>query len=387
MRRFFALLKKDILLFFSHGKGVAVLLLFPLCLLAVLSAGMGELSEKRVYLQPFPIAVVDEDQTWMSALLIEQVQQISIFSEVRVLPEAEVDTLFSDGCACVVVLPKDYFYDLYRSKGTIEIHLNDATPTAAAVCETALTQILDVVSETQRTYRAVYELQYGDDATDADWEAFCASTSTSLVADGLAIMDAIHLEDVQTDAAAETRRMAAAAVLSLIAMLAPLYVLKTVPEEGAIGMEPRIASFGVSRALVLSSKFCTALPIFLVVALPFVFALFGKGAVSLIPALLLCFVASFAWTMFLSALLLRVSRLMTVANALLVASLLLGGCLYPIQLFPAFFRNVAACTLPYHLLRAIAQGASWTTLRPFVVFAVVGLLLAMLCEWSRRRRV
>ena len=79
MNIFFAVLRKDIRLFLGRA-GIAALIL-PLVLLAALQLGGGDL-ERQAFLQPFPIATRDEDQTVMSRSLIQQIEQLSIFVQV-----------------------------------------------------------------------------------------------------------------------------------------------------------------------------------------------------------------------------------------------------------------------------------------------------------------
>ena len=73
MKRFCALLAKDLRLFFRRSGVVSLAL--SLVLLGALALGGGDLS-RGAYVEPFPIAVRDEDQTLMSASLIGQMKQV-----------------------------------------------------------------------------------------------------------------------------------------------------------------------------------------------------------------------------------------------------------------------------------------------------------------------
>ena len=74
-----AALYKDLKLFFRRT-GLAVLLL-PLALLLALQFGLTD-SGAQSYLQPFPVAVRDEDNTIMSRSLVAQMSRIQVFSQI-----------------------------------------------------------------------------------------------------------------------------------------------------------------------------------------------------------------------------------------------------------------------------------------------------------------
>ena len=110
MKRFCALLAKDLRLFFRRSGVVSLAL--SLVLLGALALGGGDLS-RGAYVEPFPIAVRDEDQTLMSASLIGQMKQVELFSEIIDGGNATDASLMDRGAAAVVTIPKDFFYDLY----------------------------------------------------------------------------------------------------------------------------------------------------------------------------------------------------------------------------------------------------------------------------------
>ena len=118
---------KDLKLFLRGG-GLAALLL-PLLLVPALRFGMGDLSV-QAYVQPFPIAVRDLDNTIMSRSLISQMAQIQLFSRVDAVDESETDQQALDrGAAAVVTVPKDFFYRLYSMEDCpVDVALNGDMP-------------------------------------------------------------------------------------------------------------------------------------------------------------------------------------------------------------------------------------------------------------------
>ena len=102
-----AALYKDLKLFFRRT-GLAVLLL-PLALLLALQFGLTD-SGAQSYLQPFPVAVRDEDNTIMSRSLVAQMSRVQVFSQILRAEDGEGDAqLLERGAAAVVTIPEDFF--------------------------------------------------------------------------------------------------------------------------------------------------------------------------------------------------------------------------------------------------------------------------------------
>ena len=138
-----AMLYKDFKLFFSAAGLLTVLI--PFILIGAFLLG-GKVLEEGDFLQAFPIAIQDHDHTIMSRTLVSQLKAVDQFSEVRVLEDTDdpLDAL-RDGAAGVLVIPKDYFYAMYRAEDSpVELILNR---------EAGLPAVLRATSTRKRTIR------------------------------------------------------------------------------------------------------------------------------------------------------------------------------------------------------------------------------------------
>ena len=91
MNGFRAVLYKDFKLFIQKTGFWGVFL--PLLLTFLLSAGISDISKQTV-VQPFQIAVRDQDNTIMSRSLISQIKKVDIFSQVtRITDETDQEVL------------------------------------------------------------------------------------------------------------------------------------------------------------------------------------------------------------------------------------------------------------------------------------------------------
>ena len=143
LRSFAACVRKDICLF-SSAAGIACLLL-PFIAACLLAFGLNDALAAENVIEPFPVAVIDRDETVMSRMLIGQLRRIELFSEVRCVSGSEFDSAFRTaedaapivdfeedmlaGCAAAVTIPKDYFYSVYyMDEGKVDAWLNGEMP-------------------------------------------------------------------------------------------------------------------------------------------------------------------------------------------------------------------------------------------------------------------
>ena len=190
----FACIKKDIRLLTGGGIKSLLFPFVPILLVFLMFLGMGSLSEKRSYIEPFPIAVRDEDDTILTRIAVNILSELDIFSEVMD-GEGETDEeLCSRGCAVVLSIPEGYFYDLYYMLDTdVRIVLNSDMPTEAAIVKSALLSILDIINQNQRVYYSAGLVKYGE----MSYENYCTvldEYSDNLIYDCLSRLDYFDLD-------------------------------------------------------------------------------------------------------------------------------------------------------------------------------------------------
>ena len=235
------------------GTGLACLLL-PVLLLLALTAGGGDLL-KTAYVEPFPIALRDEDQTVMSRSLVGQLQRVELFSEVRVPTEEETDKeLLDGGCAAVLTLPRDFFYTAYRmEESTVRVVLNEKMPLEAALLRGVLSSVMDIMGTGQAVDRAVFAFTGGDSSELHYYSA------NQLLADALGRQQIFDTGAAVSDLAGSLMRGYLACALAVLCLFFPLAAVKTLPEELGSGVLPRFLAAGGTAGAFFCSKFLTAL--------------------------------------------------------------------------------------------------------------------------------
>jgi len=383
MRDLRAVLWKDLRLLRTRAGLVSVLL--PALLLVCLGLGLGD-SLQRAYVEPFPIAVRDEDETIMSRSLLGQMERLELFSQVVRAGEESDGALLDRGCAAVVTIPKDFFYTMYRmDNSVVEVSLNEEMPLEAQVFRTMFASVMEIVASDQAVGQAVSRFCYGElseEETARMWE----ETSSRIITDALGRHQVFSLEEAAVSAGEELRSRLLACTLSVLCLFFSLSAVKVLPEEIASGIYARYLAAGGRRWAFLLSKLIAA-GLMALPALVLVLAIFRPerwGMTLLLSALL------FLWG-FLLLLCVTIWAGAAAAqrwgNVILLLSLLLGGALYAPELLPASARLVGELALPRWALngvRKIAAGGdlgalmaallpAWGVSALLVVLTVLGL--------------
>lgn len=390
--RFAACLKKDLRLLTGGGIRSLVFLVLPVLLIFIMLFGMRTAAEANELVPPFPISVRDEDNTVMSRMLISRLREVSVFSSVMPAGEKSDEELAGIGCAAVVTIPKDFFYDLYDMNDTnVVIALNEAMPREAAMVRSAFTSLVGILTEEQRVHMAEARLRFGE-LSEEELEQVYHDYSSAAVEDALGRLDLFALSCVYSGAFDQAKLFFAAGILSMLIMFIPLSMLRSVSEETDEGLSARFFVSGGSLMQSLLSKLVIA---FLMAAIPaaaLIIILKVGHLGTLIPLLLGGFLLSFAFFMFVSLICGKASTAQLAGNLILLAVLTLGGALYPYTLLPAAIKPISEALIPRILLNAMTRASmgvhSAKVLSPLIPMgaATLVLMLASFRFLKARRR-
>ncbi|MCI8539044.1 MAG: ABC transporter permease [Oscillospiraceae bacterium] len=361
-------LYKELRLFF-RGPGWAALLL-PVLLLLALRAGM---AEPASYVQPFPIAVRDLDNTMMSRSLLSQMERITLFSQLIPAEDASDSQLLEGGAAAVVTIPRDFFYALYTMEDCpVDVALNGDMPLEAALFQTVFRSVLGIVQAGQAVGLGVYQFCWGE-LTEAQAQAMYAETAQHLFQDALGRGQVFGRQAEELELRGALERRLAAVLLSVLVLFLACSAVKTLPEERDLGVLPRYRAAGGGLAPFLAAKFGAAV----LLALPVVLLLL-PGMPALVPlvALALLF-GAFGLMMALSFRAADAAVVQRRGSLLLLASLVLGGALWPLG--DGLLGSLGPLTLPYYgllgleaLHRDVSPAGLLSLLWPVMVMGVAG---------------
>ena len=350
-----ACIKKDILLVCGSPAKALLCIVLPIALLFLLTVFMSGSADVSTNTEKFPIAVRDNDDTVMSKLVITNLRNIPLFGEVRTYDEDDAvtdDELIASGCAAVITVPKDFFYDLYDMKPTdVRMTLNGDMPREAEIVRAAVGSISSIIRQNQSVYYAAARIRYGD-LEQAELDGLYHDYSDSAVNAALNRLNYFEIGELYADEEQNQKLFIAAGLCSMLIMFIPLCVLRSLYEEKELGIIARLRSAGGGVMQAVLSKFLAAL---VMTALPTAAVLIiirPPNAAALIPALAVTFIASFVFYLVISLLFRSSERAQLAGNVIMLLMLIVGGALFPFRLLPAGLQKLSPAALPYYVSRS-----------------------------------
>lgn len=394
MKHFLAVLYKDILLFLK-GTGCVVFFL-PFALIAVFCfffpEGASYFTESAV--QPFPIAIRDEDNTLMSRSLTSQVRDVALFSEVYKVKDETDEALLEQGYAAVTTIPKDFFYEMYTFADCPAIvTLNDAMPFESGLYRAVFTSVMSVVRSDQAAVAGAYRYLYGDLTQELQQQMY-AGISNDLFRDLLGRQKFFDDGIEEADVASVTLRRLFATLLSVLMLFYMTTAAKTIPEERRMKIIGRMKAIGGTVLPFAISRFLTAL-VLLMPATLLSFYLFqpeDKKAYAMV--LLVLAVLTFVIIAGIACVARYAQTVQWIGNAWTLLSVVLSGTLFSSRDLPGVLNALRECMLPYQLHRgmtALHYGVPFNEvlrlMRPFCFFALAVVLAVLFVLLARRKRL
>ena len=392
MNRLLSCIQKDIRLLVGSGARTVTTLLLPVLLILVMFFGLSDIANQRAQLSPFSIAVRDLDQTPMSAILIGQLSNIELFETIYHVSDQDDMVIFEEyHVAAILTIPKDFFFSLYDMRNfTVEIGLNGNMPLESSIFQSLTTSIMDIIRENQQTTWAVYHLKYGELDAQQRNQLF-QMASLHILEDALGRGGIFAPEQILTDDASSAALFLYGSIMVLFLLYIPLIILKTLPEELALGILPRyIAKSGSITSFILS-KGIAAFSICLGMWLLLTLAIFPFSSSKAFFLFVVCFLGGFSLFLFSSTIIKNSSHSQIVGNVILLLFMVLGGGLYPIQMLPESLHIFSRFTISYYFmigLTGISLNFSFSRIfmmiLPVLVMSILFILASLLLLKNKR---
>lgn len=393
-----AYLYKDIRLFLNQA-GIFTLLL-PLVLFLAMYFGFKDFSAADV-VQPFPIAIVDQDRTIMSRTLINQIKRVELFSEVRVLPEdASPEEAISDGAVAAVTIPKDLFYELYTvSYCPAQVLVNSNDTVSANLFLSIFSSIMNIVSEDESAIRGAYHYLYGAENMEENIRAeMNEKASLQLLDDALGRQQIFDTPMASSEAALSHELRAILSGIFLMVVIGNMTTgLKTIPEERKMMILQRLEALGLSTWGFYLSKLITVLFMLSPLLIGAFFLLPFSVVAVLLPYLFLLILFGFIEISVLSEFYTDSRGIQISGNLFLLVSLILGGTMWPRSSLPVFLRQLSEISLSYQLFQVLSlipkstEDFTMLTILPMMqklmLLCVLGFVLLILVRYLKSKTI
>ena len=358
MRGFRAAIYKDIRLFIRSG-GIAAFII-PFVLGAALYFGMQN-SEDPGIVQPFPIAINDEDKTMMSRSLISQIRSVPMFSEVWVIDEEENQDALEKGAAGVITIPKDFFYAMYTAEDDpVELTLNENMKRDSVILESVLSSVMNIVSSDQAANYGLFQYLYKSPSEEQKNQLY-QETSIQLFHDALGRQNIFDTDLISSDTVGSLYSRIASSALTVLFLCFAMIGVRTISEELDLDILQRFRLVGGNGAAFIFSKYLVCA----VMSLPYIGILLildpMEGWWRLLIIALLVLALCFFEILCIAILARNTQTIQRCGCLLLLISLVCGGTFWPLSALPAALSVFGKWTIPFLLtqgIKAVQAGES-----------------------------
>ena len=375
LRSFAACVRKDICLF-SSAAGIACLLL-PFIAACLLAFGLNDALAAENVIEPFPVAVIDRDETVMSRMLIGQLRRIELFSEVRCVSGSEFDSAFRTaedaaptvdfeedmlaGCAAAVTIPKDYFYSVYyMDEGKVDAWLNGEMPLESELTADIIESVAEIMAGERAAMLAAFRIAEGDEPSAEAVQRFRDACANAVLDSALGrravFKDSSGAFGVRSVEVIREKYFVCAVCMLFFSV--SLGIMKTVPDELQMGTAKRFICSGGSRTAFSASKFAAAAVICTVGAVPLVLVFKTPFSARLLLTLLLGSTVCAELMFLLSLAFKRTERFMLAGGIVMLAALFAGGVIYPLNLMPEAVQKLSILSVARHMFAGIVPEAA-----------------------------
>jgi len=400
MIAFFAVMKSDWLQLLGSWKKVLLLLALPVIMLIVLSIALLPLQKTTSLVAPFPLALVDLDQSIWTQMLIRQLSDISLIGEVIKTDEESAKELIKNGkAAAAIIIPEGlsnsvgnwkpvrivvYGSSQQSLQSNIIYHIAEA---AASIVSTGLSSI-----ETARITlidSGISEERANAEVQNMFYDFFQQALARREVFDNYP----------QKSMAISLIEYYGAGLMSVFFMFSSLFCMKQLVEDRQNGVLKRIMSTQVRMCTIFSSRIIISLFLSL---MQFFFIMFIMAAFfqsyQRIPLLftfslfLSTVLASSTYAIFVSTLSDEPATVNLIGYLGVLIMAVAGGSIYPATLLPDWVTPAANCTIVRWAREGflgVFTGRTDEIARAnifLIVIAIAFLLLAIFSMHLRERR-
>lgn len=354
MTSFFALLKNDIRLFLRDWKACVLLLIAPLFFISFFTYALSPYLEESSFIEPFPIAVVDKEDTTQTRMLINQVEEIGIFSEVIRMDEEEaLRSLADKEVGGVIIIPEDFTNSVSMGENKpVTVVGNGAMPLQAYVVKNIVQSASNLVTAAQGAINTIwhYDTEAGLPDGERD-ERFNEAVMDYMLA-ALARTSIFVSEDAVSEYSVTPAEYFTAALIIVFMMFAGMPGMKMLVTERTSGITSRISAAPVRVWKVVLSKLLVSVMLLVIQFGIIIFMtskIFNNYWGAPVKDVLILFggiiLAVSAWSVFTASVSPTPASADIIGNLGILLMAVLGGSIYPLTSMPEGIRRISVLTI------------------------------------------
>lgn len=354
MTAFTALLKNDFKIFFRDWKAVLLLVAAPFLFIAFFAYALSPYLEKSSFVDPFPIALVDKEDTAQTRMLANQLEGIGIFSEILRVEEEEAKRLISENkAASAIIIPEGFSDSIAVGENKpVTVIGNRSMPLQSYVVKNLAQSAANLVSAGQSAINTIYHYNKLAGLTGNELEEQFNQSTMKILIEMLARNEIFSQVETSTRLDLTPVEYFTAGLIAVFLMFAGMPAMKMLVTERSYGLTRRLNATAVGTWQIILSKFLAALVLsaiqfsVVVILTSIVFNNYWGAPVKSILMLFgaVIFAVS-AWSILVSAVSRTPASADVIGNLGILLMAIVGGSIYPLQSMPHFVRYLSRFTV------------------------------------------
>lgn len=354
MISFAALLKNDIRLYVRDWKACILLLAAPVLFIYFFTSVLSPYINKSSFIEPFPIAVVDMEDTTQTRMLIRQVEEVGIFSETEVLSEADaIDRLSGEQIGGIIVIPKNFTESIAEGENKpVTVIGSSSMPLKAYIVKNVAQSAANLVSAAQSAIIAIYHYDKAAGFSGKELDTRFNNAVADFFLASLARNEVFTDPEEAPQYSLTPVEYFTAALIVIFMMFAGMPAMKMLVTEKSEGVTGRLYTAPVGMWKVVLSKLLVSallLSIQFGIIIFFTSTVFHnywgapfKNVIMLFTALIF---AVSSWSVFVASISTSPACADIIGNLGILLMAIIGGNIYPLSSMPIAVRKISRLTI------------------------------------------
>jgi ABC-2 type transport system permease protein len=402
MVSFAALLKNDIRLILRDWKACVLLLAAPLLFISFFTYALSPYLEKSSFIEPFPIALVDKENTTQTRMLIHQIEDIGIFSHVIVMDEEDALRYLADKeVGGVIIIPEDFTNSVAIGENRpVTVVGNGVMPLQAYIVKNTAQSAANLVTAAQGAINTIWHYDNEAGLSDSELDARFNEAVMDYMLTALARTAVFESVEAENGSSVTPAEYFTAALIVVFMMFAGMPGMKMLVSERAGGITARLAATPVRMWKVVLSKLLVSIMLLVIqfgIIILMTSRLFNNYWGAPVRDVLILFgaiiLAVSAWSVFTASISPTPASADIIGNLGILLMAVLGGSIYPLTSMPESIRRISVLTINRWAMEGfmvLFSGSSVTdTGTHAMVLALMALILfavsAFMIRFARRR--
>ena len=354
MTSFVALFKNDVRLFLRDWKACVLLLAAPLLFISLFTYALTPYLNKSSFIEPFPIALVDMEDTSQTRMLAKQLEEISIFSEVQRLDEGTAMVKLSDkSVGGVVIFPPDFTASIAAGENKpVSVIGNSTMPLKAYVVKNVIQSAANLVSAAQSAIITIYHYDKIAGLSGKELDIRYNNAIAQYFMGALARNDVFFFPDAPVQYSVTAVEYFTAALIVVFMMFAGMPGTKMLVTEKSEGVTRRLSATTIPMWKVIFSKLIVSVMLLVLqfgMIIVFTSVLFHNYWGAPVKNILILFggliIAISTWSIFVAAISTTPAAADIIGNLGILLMSVIGGNIYPLTSMPGWVKVLSKFTV------------------------------------------